>query len=91
MKRTETDPDALDEYDFSGGVRGKHAERYAEGTNIVLLDPDVASYFHDQSTVNEALRNLIKTFQALPGAELKIKKSKGIKEEKARKKSVNAV
>ena len=33
------------EYDFSGGVRGKYAERYARGTNVVLLDPDVAEVF----------------------------------------------
>ena len=30
------------EYDFSGGVRGKYAKRFAKGTNIVVLDPDVA-------------------------------------------------
>ena len=34
-----------DHYDFSGGVRGKYAKRYAEGTNIVLLEPDVAEAF----------------------------------------------
>ncbi|MGH7137894.1 MAG: hypothetical protein ACREHD_19260 [Pirellulales bacterium] len=46
----------LDEYDFSKGVRGKYAERYAEGTNVVLLDPDVAKFFSDSESVNEALR-----------------------------------
>ena len=39
------DPDLLDEYDFSEGVRGKYAERYREGTNIVRLDDDVAEIF----------------------------------------------
>jgi hypothetical protein len=45
------------EYD-SGGVRGKYAERYAQGTNVVLLDPDVAEVFRDQASVNRALRAL---------------------------------
>lgn len=47
------------EYDFSGGVRGKHAARYAKGTNIVVLDPDVAKAFPDSAAVNEALRDLM--------------------------------
>ncbi len=44
------------EYDFSKCVRGKHAKRYKEGTNIVLLDPDVAKVFKTSSSVNKALR-----------------------------------
>jgi hypothetical protein len=47
------------EYDFSGGVRGKHAARYAKGTNIVVLDPDVAKAFPNSEAVNEALRALL--------------------------------
>jgi hypothetical protein len=43
-------------YDFSGGVRGKYARRYAEGTNVVLLDPDVARLFPSGEAVNETLR-----------------------------------
>jgi hypothetical protein len=50
----------LDEYDFSKGVRGKYAKRYAEGTNIVVLSPDVAAVFPDSESVNEALRVLVK-------------------------------
>jgi len=50
--------DLRPEYDFSGGVRGKHATRYAEGTNVVLLDPDVAAVFPNPATVNEVLRAL---------------------------------
>jgi hypothetical protein len=50
----------LAEYDFSKGVRGKYAKRYAEGTNIVVLSPDVAQVFHDSESVNEALRVLVK-------------------------------
>ncbi len=48
------------EYDFSGGTRGKHARRYAEGTNMVLIDPDVAEVFPDSAAVNEALRALLR-------------------------------
>jgi len=48
----------LDEYDFSQGVVGKYAKQYAEGTNIVLLDPDVAKVFPDSKAVNQALRAL---------------------------------
>ena len=46
------------EYDFSRGVRGKHAARYAAGTNVVVLEPDVASAFPTANDVNEALRAL---------------------------------
>jgi hypothetical protein len=58
MKRSQNDPDMLEEYDFSGGVRGKYAQRYAEGCNIVVIDPDVAEFFPDHDSVNEALRGL---------------------------------
>jgi len=54
----EADEEMLEEYDFRGGVRGKYAGRYAEGTNIVVLDPDVAEVFPDSESVNEALRLL---------------------------------
>jgi hypothetical protein len=50
----------LDEYDFSKGVRGKYAQRYAAGTNVVVLAPDVAAVFPDSESVNEALRALVK-------------------------------
>jgi len=58
MKRMKNDPDMLAEYDFTGGVRGKYAKRYAEGANVVVIDPDVAEYFPDHDSVNEALRDL---------------------------------
>ncbi len=54
------------EYDLSelkGRVRGKYAERYREGTNLVLLEPDVAAVFPDAKTVNDTLRLLIKLAQ----------------------------
>jgi hypothetical protein len=44
------------EYDFSQGVRGKYAKKYAQGTNVVLLEPDVAEVFKTEAAVNEALR-----------------------------------
>jgi hypothetical protein len=50
----------LGEYDFSKGVRGKYAKRYAEGTNVVILSPDVAKVFPNSEAVNEALRVLVK-------------------------------
>ncbi len=53
------EPDMLAEYDFSQGVRGKYAQRYTEGTNIVVLSPDVAEYFPDSEAVNSALRALV--------------------------------
>lgn len=48
------------EYDFSGGVRGKYAARFAEGTNLVRLAPDVAEVFPDSRSVNDTLRMLIR-------------------------------
>ena len=47
------------EYDFSGGVRGKHHVAYKAGTNVVFLDADVAKAFPDSSSVNRALRLLL--------------------------------
>ena len=49
-----------DHYDFSKGMRGKYAERYKGGTNIVLLDPDVAKEFPDAAAVNDALRDYLR-------------------------------
>ncbi len=51
--------DMRPEYDFSGGVRGKHYEAYREGTNVVLLDADLARVFRDSTSVNRALRLLL--------------------------------
>jgi hypothetical protein len=46
-------------YDFRGGVRGKYYQQYVQGTNVVLLDPDVAEVFRDSESVNQALYALI--------------------------------
>jgi hypothetical protein len=48
-----------EEYDFSSGVRGKYYKQYMKGTNVVLLEPDVAEVFRDSESVNQALRVLI--------------------------------
>jgi hypothetical protein len=56
------------EYDFSHGVRGKHYQQYREGTNIVLLDSDVAAVFRDSESVNQALRVLIKAARQIEAA-----------------------
>ena len=56
ISTTHNDPAMLEEYDFSQGVRGKYAERYAEGTNMVFIAPDLVEIFPDQASVNEALR-----------------------------------
>ncbi len=59
---TEAD-EMLPEYDFSKGVRGKYAQRYAEGTNVVVLSPDLARIFPDSESVNRALRVLVEVAQ----------------------------
>jgi len=50
----------LREYDFSKGVRGKYARRYARGSNVVVLEPDVAKVFPNAEAVNSSLRSLAK-------------------------------
>jgi hypothetical protein len=58
--KTRRDPDMLDEYDFSKGIRGKYVKRLAAGSNVVVLSPDVAAVFPDSDSVNETLRVLAK-------------------------------
>ncbi len=60
MKVMKNDPDMLEEYDFSEGIRGKYAERYKKGTNIVILEPELLEFFPDSDAVNEALKSLAK-------------------------------
>lgn len=56
---SQDDKDTMrDEYDFSKGVRGKHHKAYRQGTNVVLLEPDVAEVFRDSDSVNQALRTI---------------------------------
>lgn len=47
-----------EEYDFSQGVRGKYAKAYHQGSNVIVLDPDVAERFPNAESVNQALRSL---------------------------------
>ena len=65
MKKNTSELDDLrPEYDMKsllkGGVRGKYAKQYHEGTNLVLLEPDVAKAFPSEKAVNEALRLVMK-------------------------------
>ena len=46
-------------YDFSKGQRGKYAKRFKEGTNLVLLEPEIAKAFPTSEAVNRALRQLL--------------------------------
>ncbi len=71
MKKDEHTDYLQPEYDFSkmtGGVRGKYAEAYRKGTNLVRLDPDVADAFTTEESVNEALRALLRAAAAIPSS-----------------------
>jgi hypothetical protein len=58
-----SDPEMLSAYDFSKGVRGKYARRYGEGSNVVVLPPDLARAFPTTEAVHEALRGLVSLAQ----------------------------
>jgi hypothetical protein len=60
-KKPKAQTEMRPEYDFSRGERGKYAARFADGSNIVVLDPDVAAVFPDTKAVNQALRVLAKS------------------------------
>ena len=59
VNKAESEEEMRVEYDISGGVRGKYLERYSAGSNVVVLDPDVAAVFKNAESVNRALRLLI--------------------------------
>ena len=59
MNQELEDDEMEPEYDFTGAVRGKYYERYQKGTNVILLEPDVAEAFKDSESVNRALRLLL--------------------------------
>ena len=68
MKKASEPDDLRAEYDFAsmkGGVRGKYVRRIREGTNIVLIQPDVADAFPTEAAVNEALRGILNTTRAV--------------------------
>ena len=73
MKKKTDDRNQVDElrpeYDFAsmkGGVRGKYVDRYRAGTNLALLEPEVAQAFPTDQAVNEALRTILKAAEGLP-------------------------
>lgn len=53
-------PEMRDEYAFSAGTRGKYAERYAKGSNVIVLDPDGAAEFNTSEAVNRALSDQLR-------------------------------
>lgn len=67
MSKPTKEDELRPEYDFSGAERGKHYKTYQEGTNLVLLDTDIAEVFKDSESVNHALRMLLE----LAGTEVK--------------------
>ena len=62
-KKPNNETEMLEEYDFTGGVRGKYAERMAKRKNVITLEPDVAEIFTDSESVNQALRGLLPIIQ----------------------------
>ena len=64
----DSDEETEEEFDFSDGVRGKYVARLKEGSNVVVLDPDVAAEFKTPQAVNRALRVYLKTKKKEQGA-----------------------
>lgn len=77
-KTTNRKPDAemLPEYDFAHGHRGKYSRRFAEGTNIVVLDPDVARAFPDPRVLNDLLRSWVTAAEAMTKTRTKTRRRK---------------
>lgn len=71
VRKVQRKKQAVPDIDFSGGIRGKHAARFAEGTNLVALSPDVAEIFPDSTSVNAALRK----FARMSGKTVRASKS----------------
>lgn len=63
-----TDSDVMrSEYDFSKGIRGKHARAFHTGADVITLEPEVAKVFKDSAAVNKALKMLMELAQAQIG------------------------
>lgn len=62
-EKINNEPEMLEEYDFTDGVRGKYVERLAGRKNVITLEPDVAEVFTDSESVNQALRALLPIIQ----------------------------
>ena len=58
-KRNQPADEMREEYDFSSGVRGKYADDFREGSNVIVLEPDLASEFPTAKAVNQALRKYL--------------------------------
>ena len=69
VSRSVPEDEMRPEYDIRGGVRGKYYERYRAGTNVVLLERDLAEVFQDSESVNRALRLLVNVAQASASSE----------------------
>ena len=63
MKNGKEKDTMREEYDFTGGIRGKYAQRFSDSSNIIVLDSDVGKLFPDSKTVNELLRSIAKIAQ----------------------------
>ena len=80
MKKTSTSKSAEDMrpgYDLSklkGGVRGKYYEQARAGTNLVLIEPELANVFPDTASVNRALRLLADTAEAIAGSKQRLRR-----------------
>lgn len=66
MRKARSSDEMPREIDFRGGERGRYAKRFAEGTNLVLLAPDVAKVFPDSDSVNAALRVVLRASARAP-------------------------
>ena len=66
-KKKNEETEMLNEYDFTGGVRGKYVKRLLNRKNIIVLEPDVAEIFTDSESVNQALRGLLPIIQKQAG------------------------
>jgi hypothetical protein len=66
QKPSKPEEDDIPEMELRGGIRGKYYERYKQGTNVVLLEPDVATVFRDSAAVNQALREYLSEHGAPP-------------------------
>lgn len=62
--KTKAEPEMLPEYDFSKGTRGKYAQRYRAGSNVVIIDDDLATSFPTAESVNAALRRQLEVERA---------------------------
>jgi hypothetical protein len=68
------------EYDFSKGLRGKYAKQFREGTNVVVLSPDVSEAFPNSELVNEALRGLLNLSEKVAKSQKQISHNKRLQQ-----------